>query len=356
MSHPNKTQLSEIIKAGSKAPSGGNIQPWMVKIEPDMIRVSLNPERSGNWLDVDNLGSIFSLGCFSINAQLKAFEMDIKTNATINSKDNHNFTFSINFGSTQSEVKDYSHLSEFIETRKTNRKLHLDPAIDQKTISEWKKPFANEFKDMSISIISDPNKKQKLAKVLGLADAFRFKHPELREEMRSEMRWSDDDVKKSKDGIDIKTLELPKNADKLMSLIFSKPAFVELLPNSILAKLTQPVILNSSHLCCLTLQNDFNTEKIFQAGRLTELLWLKATELGLSIHPWTVLPFFIYRAKYSTGFDKNQTEFLLERDQELRQVFDITSNYSPLFIFRLNRVPETRSTSLRLDLDQILVN
>ncbi|KKP59867.1 MAG: hypothetical protein UR52_C0002G0095 [Candidatus Gottesmanbacteria bacterium GW2011_GWA1_34_13] len=44
-------EIKILIKSGCLAPSGGNIQPWRVKVHPNMLDISIDSKRSVSFID-----------------------------------------------------------------------------------------------------------------------------------------------------------------------------------------------------------------------------------------------------------------------------------------------------------------
>ena len=70
--------------------------------------------------------------------------------------------------------------------------------------------------------------KAKIASVLGEADVVRTFDRRFHDQMLSEMRWTPEEAERTRDGIDIYTLELPKGAMTGLKLMRNR-AFVALI-------------------------------------------------------------------------------------------------------------------------------
>ena len=351
----SKSNIALLCSAGAKAPSGGNIQPWRVDAYDDRLIVSISPERSKSFLDVGKLASAFSIGSFVENVEIAANSLGLKVDINIETQkkpddiivviklverieDNHS-----------SRTKLYS----MIDKRVTNRNLS-DGSLVENTHIDKLKNISAMGDGCKLYTCSTEKQKIIIASILGRADVVRTRNSTLFTQMLDELRWSKDEVVKTKDGIDVSTLEMPKAAEKVL-LMMKKFKFVSaMIPDRAFADMTKQLIINSSHVCCLSFKGKPTMQYLFNAGRVLQKLWLEATSLGLSVHPWTVLPFFILRAKYfkENNFSEHEVKEVLDLDRDLRKVFGISSPNQPIFIFRLSYAPNPTARALRLSWDQ----
>jgi hypothetical protein len=345
----NRIHVKKLVEAGTTAPSGGNIQPWLVSVTGSTMTISLDPKRCGNLLDVDCLASILSLGSFTQNVEIAAQSLNLAYSAQIKEgKSTKDFKVRINF--LKSKKATTHPLYSSIKKRVTNRKLHRGNLIDEKTLKKLSRLVADSNENLKLSCVYSTNKKKTVANILGVADAFRTIHQQLFKQMMSEIRWSDSEVKRTRDGIDIKTLELPFHAAKMLKLLNRFPDIAKLAPGRALEDQAKPVLLNSSHLCCLSTLSKPVPGSMFYSGKTLQLLWLMITKLHLELHPWTVLPFFMIRAKYypSNEFSKKEEKMILDLGVKLRKAFKLRSNSNPIFIFRLSTAKPPSARSLRI--------
>ena len=90
--------ITTIIEAASRAPSGGNIQPWLVSINDNSIVIKLNSRKLGTILDVSNYGSLFALGSFTLNAIITANHLGYDAKEKIsNANDANLFSITLSF-------------------------------------------------------------------------------------------------------------------------------------------------------------------------------------------------------------------------------------------------------------------
>ncbi|MBT6119943.1 Rv1355c family protein [bacterium] len=289
-----KSKISDCINCANQAPSGGNIQPWKWIIHDNLVFLFIDKSRAGIFLDVNYLASHLALGAASENFLIAAR----KNEMTFETIYPDAFPCVAIFKQTKKldltpEMPD---LFEEIFKRKTNRKKALNQKIQTATFSKLASacdhlPGTNIIFKTSSSDISD------LSTIFAKSEKCRFFHKQCHEEMYNEIRWNEEEVGKSRDGIDIETLYL-SNLD-LAGLKLSKNwSVVELLKkvnggkgieNFSLKQIEKSPAIG----CILTDKN--NPLSFFHGGQALEKLWLTASKEGLSLQPMTSICYLLTR-------------------------------------------------------------
>lgn len=329
-------EIESLCKAGGMAPSGGNVQPWSITVDQDTFTIKLDKSRSENFLDVGHYASYFGIGCFLENALIKAESLGLNHNLTyheFNSIDDPLVTIKFE----KKEKNSTQILEPFIEQRITNRHISNGIVIDEKVMSDLKQVI-EEDSNYQLSAISSFDGKDWIADILGEADAIRMLNDEAYQEMMSEFRWTEDAVVHTKDGLDMKTLELPGNAEKLYQLLRDYPFLRKVLPRKALSEMARPLLVGCSHMCCLSTSGPLNPQAMLRAGQLFERLWLTTTRLGIALQPWSITPFFLIRLNYyaGEGFSLEEKKKLKNVEENLSDAFSYSPSNIPLFIFRLS--------------------
>ncbi len=354
MSDPNfKLSSKEIEKlciSGGMAPSGGNTQPWKLIIEKNIIFIKLDPTRSESFLDIEHYASFFGVGCFLENIIIEAdalgllYKIELKEFSTI-----VNPIVVIKFHA-RGKNRNPSKLHQYLEKRITNRHIYNGEIIDDQKLWKLESIFKSNPK-FSLSMTSDHDNKEKIATNLGFADAVRFLNDSAYSEMIGEFRWSDKEVERTRDGLDMKTLELPKNAGKLYKLLKDFPFLRSILPEKALSEMAKPLLTGCSHTCAISTSSGLNSTIMINAGRIFERLWLTSTMLGISLQPWSILPFFLIRLNLfgGTGFSSKEKKTIKNIQNNLSTLFSYPSGNNLLFIFRLSLTEKHPSShSLRI--------
>lgn len=344
-----KNEIKCLAIKGGMAPSGGNAQPWQIDVNKNLILLKLNQKRTNNFLDIGAYASILALGCFLENITIEADSLGLKYTITnLPFKKINDPLVKITFLGRKKPV-DHP-LRNFLSKRVTNRNIHQGNNIDNQTIAALQKVTSTSSLKNKLYIHSSFNKKKDISQILGLADGIRMTNNNLLSQMMSEFRWNDLETEKTKDGIDMKTLELPANASKMMSLLNSFPILTKIIPRNAFEGMAKPLLIGCSHICCLAIPSKISPTTILTTGRLIERIWLNATKLGISFQPWTIFPFFMIRNDYfkGEGFNNEEQKILKKAAQDLKHAFGLKTKEMPIFIFRLSHAKEPTARSLRI--------
>jgi nitroreductase len=343
--------FEQILTAAISAPSGGNMQPWLIKRDGDAIILSINHARSHNLLDVHGAAAIFSLGMLAENILIKSSSLGYRQtlNFTIENKHSKgNLVVVISYEDKGEPVNIHPDLSHAISQRCTNRCLHIGEPIPDQIIQSLSTHFANS--GCQVAFLSNVESKRALLKVLATNDALRLRHHASLAQLLREIRWNEKETKSTRDGIDIKTLELPKGAEQFLRLLRSIPQLVDFLPVVLLKQFTRPPVLHSSHFGLVAIKDAYSDRSMFQAGRHTQHLWLKSTDEKIGFQPYTVLTFNLLRVLLASGegFSNSEQATIHDGAREMCRIFGMPDSSVPVFIFRLARAPEPKARSLRL--------
>jgi nitroreductase len=340
-----------ILAAAISAPSGGNMQPWLIKRIGDTLVLSINHARSHNLLDVHGAAAIFSLGMLAENALIKSNSLGYRLTLEFSTDDQHqvgNLIVNLTYTGKGEPIKTHPDLSHAISQRCTNRRLHTGEPIPDQIIQSLFLHFANS--GCQIAFVNDEPSKRALLKVLATNDVFRLRHYASYTQLLHEIRWNAKETQSARDGIDIKTLELPIGAEQFLRLLRVMPRLVNLLPEVVLKQFTRPPILRSSHLGLIALESAYSDHSMFLAGRQTQRLWLNCTVKNIGFQPYTVLTFNLLRVLIASGegFTSREQAMIRADAREICRIFGISDSSIPVFIFRLARASEPKTRSLRL--------
>ncbi len=343
-------EIEVICKSAISAPSGGNVQPWIIELHPNFMYIKLDPIRSVSFLDVERVASILSLGCFLENILITSEYLGIKTK--VNIFDVNNVAEPAARIEFTSKVKPkVDNLYKYILKRCTNRKIANGQLIEKKILQELNS-LAKE-KDTSFSLLSffKYEEKKTIAEILGKADVIRNIHEESFKQMMEEFRWTEAEVKGTRDGIDIETLELPKFASRGLLLLKNFPHMRKVVPKKTFEDIAKPLLEESSHICSLNMSGEFNNKKMLLIGQALEKIWLTMTKYNLALQPWTIITLYMIRLNLfkGKGFSSEEQKEIGKLQKELRKALNLADDQIPIFIFRLSESDPPTARSLRRD-------
>jgi hypothetical protein len=168
-------------------------------------------------------------------------------------------------------------------------------------------------------------------------------------DMVGEICWSQAETERRREGLDVRTLELPGSTARLLALLRRYPRLRTLLPAARLGDTARSLVAHCSHICCLATSTPLSPDAMVLAGMAMERLWLTATRDGLSVHPWTVSTFLLARLALfdGDGFTEAERATVAEVGAGLRDGFGLRPDEHPVFVFRLFQAPPPAVRSLR---------
>ncbi len=349
----SRGDIQTLCVAGSLAPSGGNLQPWQVLATPHYMDIKLHPARSESFIDIGKLASYLAIGAFYENVSIAAAHLGFSFQSEIITNVPEPF-IRMRFQGRNGEQP--HPLYQSVYSRCTNRKLHKGPLISYETLSKLEDSFKNGSLPLSLKTVTTKRDKEIASTLLGKAEVFRLHQPDLSAQLFSELRWSAEETQKTKDGIDLSILELPKGGSTFIKVLHKLHQWKKIhwVPVPLLEGMFKPAILNCSHLCVLSTKADITPVTMISFGQYLERLWLTAEMTRLSIHPLSILPFFLLRTALFSGqdFTEAENQNIKTWGRQLKALFKCDETETPLFIFRLSKTdspPTGRSLRVKWD-------
>jgi hypothetical protein len=199
-----------------------------------------------------------------------------------------------------------------------------------------------------------------MAEVIAEAERIRvlntIGHHEL---FKKEIRWSTAEAERTRDGLDLPTMEL-KLSEEVGFRVAADRAAMDLLSQwnagRSFMKMTRENIASSSGLVIISTQ-DATPAGWLEAGRAVQRVWLKATEQACSVHPCAAPILLSHHVRFGngSGFDTTERSALLDLSLRLSRIFNLGTR-EPVFMMRLAYAPSPTARSLRLPLNELLLN
>ena len=347
-----KEIIKEILESAIYAPSGENTQPWKFRLKDDGIDVFNVPERDISLYNFRQQGLLVAHGALIENIIIASSAMGYKADInTFPDKEDSNHVASITLNKT--EIGDEP-LYPYIKKRATNRKPY------------YPEPLTNEEKDTllelnksgfgKVALLEDQKTVQELADALCINERMVFENRHLHKFFFEHMRWTEKEALEKRDGMYIKTMELPPPVILLFKLLFKRWRLVKILGIAkFIAKQTKKMYLAAPAIGIITIDSDSSGD-FLKGGRLMQRVWLEATRMGLSLHPSAGTIFLIQRAlKGATeDFTQENVEMIEFVHQKLKSAFKL-HNETIAFLFRIGRSDPPSAYSPRLSLEQLII-
>lgn len=353
--------IRRLVAYGIQAPSGGNVQPWTFLARGPVLRCRTDDAQPPTLLDFQGTATRLAIGAAVENIDLaaRAAGWACHVRPFPDPADPGNvceLTFS------RAPHTPRPALADWIERRATNRRPGPARPLDASHRQALTRCAADG--GARLHLITDRAELAETGRILGAGDRLRMLSPRLHREMMSELRWTPEEVRTTRDGIDIATLEADGTDLAGLSLARHRPhlefvrqmgggrAFEEGARNSVAA---------SSAIGCLTTTGT-GARAHFDGGRALQRVWLTATSLGLGFQPVTVLPYLFARVEHVdahgngdvTGLDETEVATLHGLRKRLSALVPHRPDETELLLFRLSYAPPATTRALRRHVDTVL--
>lgn len=343
--------IKKIIKAGTMAPSGDNIQPWRFEVNDNVIKLFNLPEADNSLYNINQHASLIAHGAVLENMKIKAHSFGYETNISIfpeGETSNLIAAFSIEKGVSEED------LSLYIEKRTTNRKPYNTNQLNSEQSSNMLS-CSGGYNDAKVLLVEDSEKIKELAKILGLNEQIVLENKQMHDFLFSHVVWSEEEEKEKKSGLYIKTLELKKPQEKMFNLV--KNFTILRVLNKLIgiskkvSKENSQIYAQSSAIVAIATEGD-TAESYIKAGQLMQRVWLTITKEGLSAGPLMGVILLAQRIRTAdTGSLSEKHVNLIKRAYvEIKNIFE-TKDDTIKAILRIGKSGEPSAYSSRRDPD-----
>ncbi|MGI4749443.1 MAG: Rv1355c family protein [Janthinobacterium lividum] len=355
---PEELQVEKIIDAAIAAPSAGNNQPWKWVFSRGILFLFHDKHKSWSWGDYFEMGAHMSLGTALENVHLQSTAMNLEDNITLFPiKEEPKLIASIYFNKIEDVInQDVIKSAEFIFKRNTNRKIESRQILDSNFFNTIKKNIAND-EGINLFYIEDEKKLNELADIIGECDKMRLLNELGHEEFYHEIRWTNDEAKAKRDGIELKAVDITQS-DFAGFKIAKDWKAVELLSiwnqGNAFKKLSLKSVKTASAIIVFTI-SEFNLENLVNAGRSIQKIWIATNQMNISIHPMLSPAFFFNRLTNGKGegLTKSASDELEQLRTKFLSIFSINSTknkpQNEVFIMKVSVSEDMGIKSFRKD-------
>ncbi|MGY4647377.1 Rv1355c family protein [Mycobacterium sp. URHB0021] len=297
-----------VVAAAMRAPSGGNMQPWVIDADPAGVSVSVAAEHTST-MDVGFRGSAVAVGAALFNIRVAAAARGVLGSVSVSEDvDGSPLQATMTFG--QGNDPGLAELYDAMLTRCTNRRHGTFQPLDHETIKLL--TATAEREGARLHLMTDRGDFVRVAAIFGAADRIRYLTPQLHHEMISELRWPGDPDPDT--GIDVRTLELDVTNLAQFGVLRRSDVMAHLAEwnaGSALGDDMRDRVLDSSALAVITVTGD-SLSDYARGGSAVEAVWIIAQREGLSVQPLS--PVFLH-ARTAADLAELSSRFADELDQ-----------------------------------------
>lgn len=355
----SESEKNSIAEAAAIAPSGGNTQPWKLYYEKGHLVLFHDAFFSKSLLDYNNLGSYIGFGAMIENIKIQTnalgYHTLVKLFPLIHQPE---IIAVIEFGSKPVE-KVTTDLIQNMKERHTNRNNGSRTALEEQfyeDVQNVMKPFG----PVKLRFITDGDAMDEMGDILSSGEKLVLLHPQGHHDIfNGELRFSREEVLRTRDGMDVATLNISKGEILALKMASSRKAIEwidKIGGGEAFKKMTKKAIAASSALGVITIPF-YSKEQYIHGGRAMERVWIECNRHGISLQPVSQLLFLFARLIHGNGEDLNldYQKKIKELNDRFKQVFPLNNGEEAIFIFRLGRAKEMTIKSLRRSIDKILL-
>lgn len=349
--------VSKLISKAILAPTGGNSQSWKWMFLQNQLFLFQNTGEINKFLDFNGYGTVLGLGAATENLLLEArkngFDAQFKVFPIEN---NEQLVAQICFKQL-SLNSNYNYLVDYIDERCTDRNIYTSESINFEVLEKLKEVCAS-ISGAKLHLLTNSNSIRQYAMILGEIDRILLTTRSSHAGFMKEMRWSEEEVRSTRSGIDFATMDL--TASELVGFKMIKNWSVVKYLNKwggggAFEKLSRKAAQSSFALGLITVPK-VSSNGFFDGGRSLERVWLESTKQNLNFQPMSALTFVFTRLIHGKGVGMDDKMIKMIRQLRKRhEVFFDTNNEAEVFFFRLFKGDKPKKRSLRKFIEDIFI-
>jgi hypothetical protein len=346
--------LTELLMAAALAPSGGNEQPWSWLLRGPTLVLRLTEPFGDVLLNFRDIPRRIAAGAAAENLVLRAHQSGVRVKV-VPADDRGRTVAQFRFFAAGELAPDLEALAPEHDAlaaqnprRHTNRRVTASAPLPSAALAELAAAF-DAFPGCRLHIVRDQTAVAELADITGRAERIRMLLPAGHRDLVREVRWTPEEARQARDGIDLATLGLTAAEDAGLRML-REPGVARLLRRwkrgRALEKLSRKAICAAPAVGLVTAPGATGHD-YFVAGRAIQRGWLTASKLDLAVQPHTAALYLFARAFGGGGADFDADT--IRELSELKARFDAAVGVHPnaVFLFRIFPACEPPGRSLR---------
>lgn len=370
----NSNLKTELLNSLTLIPTADNTQPWKIQCQNIGTNYKIELFHSGNLakhtLNSQGVASLFSMGflleVFELTGKKCGYKMAVQFHKNNWSKLDSELLIhvaSICFELDKNIVISKKELELFqqLAIRHTNRNLYKKHVWSEEVFKEINQDSCKSD-DVKIRYFSSASKS--VVNYVAKTESILWKETKILSEILNWVRFSNSDIKNSKNGLNGKGLGFKGLEWGVVKFVVQNKfvlKFVRPLIANIIAPLkTKKQLYSSTALAAVTV-SEVNYENLIQSGRQMMSQWLMLTQMGYVIHPYTLGSLNIFNEKNNTLSDllkKKYLQLFQSGNEIFQKAIGISNSETVVFFFRLGRAAELSNDckSKKQSADYFLIN
>jgi nitroreductase len=300
----SESDLNTIVDAAIAAPSAGNNQPWKWFFSKNILFLFHDKYRSWSWGDYYEMGSHMSLGAALENVHLQSAALNLKDDIELFPLENEPGLIAAIRFSAAGTLADAATINtaRHLYTRHTNRKLGKRQKLNADFYLQLQQ-LVGKFDNVNFYFTEDENELAELAEIIAECDKVRLLNKLGHEEFYHELRWNRDEAEKTKDGVEVASVDITQSEIAGFKVAGDWKA-IELLAGwdkgDAFKKMSLKAVKSASAIIVFTIP-EFTHAQLINAGRAVQNAWIFANQQGVSVHPMLSPAFFFNRLIHGHG-------------------------------------------------------
>lgn len=352
---PLRARIEALVAHACLAPSGGNSQPWRFVLRADgELDVRLAEGAGGTLLDYEGRASLVAVGAAIENLALAAAHAGLEPQLSVADEPARDRVASVQLTRATPRAE-LGELVGAIRSRVTNRRIGDATPLAPRERARLDRAAATH--GGAVAWLEERARMTELAEVLAEGDRLRLLHPRLHREMLDELRFTSAEARRTRDGIDVPSMELTPTDRAVFEIVRDPTAMAtvrELDVGRGLGRPTRAAVAGASALGVLHVSAEGQGTWV-RGGRAMQRTWLEASALGLAFSPMSALLYLVMRAREGGDhLDDHTRRELLRLGRRLDELCPLGDARAPILIFRLSRAGSPTSRSLRRPVSEVL--
>jgi hypothetical protein len=306
--------IKKIVFESRNAPSGDNCQPWYFDVKESTLFIYKKDEGNNNYLDFKSRGTLLAHGALIENISIVANHYGYNIETTFfPEKDDTNLVSSLVFSKNKNQEEEDS-IFEAISKRATNRKQYFRKPILDKDKNQILKNIENT--NIFVNFLENENDKKNIFNSVTQMERVALQNKFIHKLFFESIVWSKKEEQKNKQGLYLKTMELPPPVAVFFKLLRFWPIARILSKISFSKKVAEnnAISYQSSYPIIFSIKNTDPVSYI-ELGRVVERVWLRATKLGIAVQPLAGVLYVYQRLSEEKNKDSilsNEEVFIIE--------------------------------------------
>lgn len=348
MDAEEREKITRILAAAAAAPSGDNSQPWRFVVRGKSIEFHYIPERDHPILNYEESGTLIALGAALENAELTAKAQGYAPQTTYRASGPCVAVMELAEGGRLSETAEP--LARAVPERHSNRKAYDRASLQPGAKAALLASSISESAELALAFVESPDAMRAIARALTTMEETALANVHLHKLFFDDILWSAEENRAGKQGLYIKTLELPPPAQVLFRFLrhwrFARMLAALGFPR-VVAETNAKQNAAAAAFGVISAAHAARAEYL-EVGRMVERVWLRATALGLSMQIVTGITFLARSLRIpeiARLFSRAEQERIVAAHAIIKENVDETRE--PILIFRIGRGDAPTEVSYR---------